>query len=172
MIEEHPGRFFESWIKMVAKSEYERDFRHQVFVMNRYSRAYEYSLEAVSIFFLENSRRYLRMVVYHRRLILPMNFQWSPVSWTGLFVAGAWDIAFLVWISFGGLGALESGCVGCLWTRFFMAVQMKLSAAVSDFGGRRFWFWQPQEPQGPLIRLCEVYMDESFSWWFQWHYQQ
>jgi hypothetical protein len=27
-------------------------------------------------------------------------------------------------------------CVGFLWTRLFMAVQMKPSASVSDFGGR------------------------------------
>jgi hypothetical protein len=30
------------------------------------------------------------------------------------------------------------GCVGCLWTRLFIAVRMKLSAAVSNFGGWRF----------------------------------
>ncbi len=52
-------------------------------------------------------------------------------------------------------------CVGCLWTRLFMAVRMKLSAAVSDFGGRRYrhfglkLFWRPQ---GPLVRVCGMSM--------------
>ncbi len=43
--------------------------------------------------------------------------------------------------SFGGLRGLGSGCVGCLWMQLFMVVPMTPSAAVSDFGGRRYhWF--------------------------------
>ncbi len=46
--------------------------------------------------------------------------------------------ALRVPFGFGGLRGLWSGCVGCLWMRLFMAVPMKLSAAESDFGGRRY----------------------------------
>ncbi len=46
--------------------------------------------------------------------------------------------------------------LGCLWRCLFMAVRIKLSAAMSDFGGWRYCrlslrqFWRPQEP---LIRV-------------------
>ncbi len=44
-------------------------------------------------------------------------------------------------ISFGGLRGLWSRCVGCFWMQLFMAVPMTPSAAVADFGGRRYrWF--------------------------------
>jgi len=40
--------------------------------------------------------------------------------------------------SFGGLRGLWSRCVGCSWMQLFMAVPMTPSAAVADFGGRRY----------------------------------
>ncbi len=40
--------------------------------------------------------------------------------------------------SFGGLRGLWSRCVGCFWMQLFMAVPMTPSAAVADFGGRRY----------------------------------
>jgi hypothetical protein len=40
--------------------------------------------------------------------------------------------------SFVGLRGLWSRCVGCFWMQLFMAVPMTPSAAVADFGGRRF----------------------------------
>ncbi len=40
--------------------------------------------------------------------------------------------------SFGGLRGLWSRCVGCIWMQLFMAVPMAPSAAVADFGGRRY----------------------------------
>ncbi len=40
--------------------------------------------------------------------------------------------------SFGGLRGLWSRCVGCAWMQLFMAVPMTSSAAVADFGGRRY----------------------------------
>ncbi len=45
--------------------------------------------------------------------------------------------------SFGGLRGLWLGCVGCLWMQLFMAVPMTPSAAVSDFGGRRYHLFDP-----------------------------
>ena len=39
---------------------------------------------------------------------------------------------------FGGLRDLWSRCVGCFWMQLFMAVPMTPSAAVADFGGRRY----------------------------------
>jgi hypothetical protein len=40
--------------------------------------------------------------------------------------------------SFGGLRGLGSRCVGCLCMQLFMAVPMTPSAAVADFGGRKY----------------------------------
>jgi hypothetical protein len=40
--------------------------------------------------------------------------------------------------SFGGLRGLWSRCVGYVWMQLFMAVPMTSSAAVADFGGRRY----------------------------------
>jgi hypothetical protein len=39
---------------------------------------------------------------------------------------------------FGGPRGLWSRCVGCLWMQLFMAVPMTPSAAVANFGGRRY----------------------------------
>ncbi len=40
--------------------------------------------------------------------------------------------------SFGGLRGLWSRCMGYFWMQLFMAVPMTPSAAVADFGGRRY----------------------------------
>ncbi len=45
--------------------------------------------------------------------------------------------------SFSGLRGLWSECVGCLWMQLFMAVPVTPSAAVSDFGGRRYHRFVP-----------------------------
>ncbi len=61
-----------------SKGSLTRDFLLQVFPMNQCPpRAYEYSHEAISIFF-GNSRRYSRMTVYHR--CQPR--RWPPHQWT------------------------------------------------------------------------------------------
>ncbi len=44
---------------------------------------------------------------------------------------------------FGGLRGLWSRCVECFWMQLFMAVPMTPSAAVADFGGRRYRRFTP-----------------------------
>ncbi len=53
------------------------------------------------------------------------------------------NIVVLIRSSFAGLRCLLSICAGCLWKQIFMAVQVTLSAAVSDFGGRRYHRFVP-----------------------------
>ncbi len=62
-------------------------------------------------------------------------FQWNHRRPCPTSAAGS--IADLVKSCFGGLRALWSGCVGCLWMHLFIAVPMTPLAAMSDVGGRR-----------------------------------
>ncbi len=67
------------------------------------------------------------------------------------------------------------GCVGCLWTHLFMAVRVKVSADVSDFGGRRyrrFWFEVFWAASGASYQGVWGVYGCAFSWWFQWNHRQ
>ncbi len=84
-----------------------------------------YSIGTISNFF-ENSRRYSRRYLRMNDAGVEAVHRCQRRRWTII------DTTPVIGV-----------CAGCLWTLFFMAVQVKLSADVSDLGGRRyrrFWF--------------------------------